>query len=94
MLNENELEVKASDTEQNGSEDQVLTPYYGKETVERMMTGIMQEMRQGTERAQRRRVQGTVDAMLSMGCDNEEIIRQLVSSYGLSCEDAKGFLPN
>ena len=94
MLNENELETAIAESEQNQTEHQILTPYYGKETVERMMTGMMQEMRQGTERAWRQRMQGTVDAMLGMGYDNNEIIEQLISSYGISREEAEGFIPS
>ena len=94
MLNENELETAITESEQNETEHQVLTPYYGKETIERMMTGMMQEMQQGTERTRNQRIQGTVDAMRSMGCDNNEIIEQLTSSYGLSREEAVGLIPS
>ena len=92
MLNENELETAIAESEQNQTEHQILTPYYGKETVERMMTGMMQEMRQGAERAERVRMQGAVDSLRSMGYNDEQIADELTSVYGLSREEAESFV--
>ena len=88
----NEFETAIAETENSETEHQVLTPYNGRETVDRMMTGMMQEMRQGAERAGRRRIQGTVDTFRFMGYEDEAIIDELTASYGISREEAQSFL--
>ena len=72
--------------------EQVITPYMGKETVDRRMTGLMQEMRQATERTGRCGIKGKTDMMRGMGCDDEEILDTLIKEHGLSREEAKSYL--
>ena len=92
MLNENEHETAIAESEQSQTEHQILTPYYGKESVEKMMTGMMQEMRQGTERTRQRRIQCAADTLRGFGYDSERIIQQLVDSYGLTREEAESYI--
>ena len=92
MSNENELETAMTESAKNETEHQILTPYNGRETVDRMMTGMMQEMRQGAERAERVRMQGAVDSLRSMGYNDEQIADELTSVYGLSREEAESFV--
>ena len=70
MPDENKLETTFSGQTQDEADHQVLTPYHSKETVERMMTGMMQEMRQGTERTRQRRIQGAADTLRGFGYDS------------------------
>ena len=92
MSNENELENAMTESAKNETEHQILTPYNGRETVDRMMTGMMQEMRQGAERAERVRMQGAVDSLRSMGYNDEQIADELTSVYGLSRKEAESFV--
>ena len=92
MPDENKLETTFSGQTQDEADHQVLTPYHSKETVERMMTGMMQEMRQGAERAERVRMQGAIDSLRSMGYNDEQIADELTSVYGLSSEEAESFV--
>ena len=94
MSNETEFESALTGAAQDDTEQQVLTPYYGRETVERTMTGMMQEMMQGTERSCSRKILGAVDMLKSMGCDNNAIRRQLMDHYGVSQEEADRILPS
>ena len=94
MPNETEFETALSDGAQNEAKPQVLTHYSGRETVERTMTGMMQEMKQSTERTGRRRILGAVDMLRSMGCDNEAIRQHLIQNYGVSAEEAESILPS
>lgn len=92
MSNENELENAMTESAKNETEHQILTPYNGRETVDRMMTGMMQEMRQGAERAERVRMQGAIDSLRSMGYNDEQIADELTSVYGLSRKEAESFV--
>ena len=92
MSNENELENAMTESAKNETEQQILTPYNGRETVDRMMTGMMQEMRQGAERAGQRRIQGTADALCNMGFEEDYIIAQLTANYGISREEAESYI--
>ncbi len=92
MQNEIQMETALSDAAQPDTEQQVLTPYGGRETTERTMTRMMQEMMQGAEQTRRRRILGTVDMLRSMGCDDDAIRQQLIRNYGVSPEEAVSIL--
>lgn len=53
------------------SEQYVISPYVGRESVERMMTRMMQEMSQGAERAVQCRMQGETEMKIRMGCETD-----------------------
>ena len=74
------------------AENQNITSCGRRETTDSMLNGMMQAMRQGTERTGRRRGLGTVDMLRSMGCDDDEIMNQLMKSYGISREEAQSLV--
>lgn len=87
-----EIQNTNPETSSQTEERQVFTPYRGREMVDRMMTGMMQEMQQGTERTGRRRIQAVADTMRGMGCDSEEIRNRLMKEFGVSSEEAERYL--
>ena len=91
MSNENEFETALSGIpEETGPRE--VTLYGGRDSIERMMSGMAQEMMRGVERAGSRRILGSVCALRTMGCDEEEIRDRLINEYGVSPEEAEGFL--
>lgn len=51
------------------NERDVISPYVGREAVEKMMNGMMDTMRQSAERTGQRRMQGETEMKIRLGCE-------------------------
>ena len=93
-MTEERITVWQDETSAETAREDGQTPlmYPGQGGVDDMMKNMMQNMSRGVSQSRSRSIQATVDTLRVMSCEREEIMRRLVSGFGISEEEAAGYL--